>query len=478
VLRSKFVSEANMMNRAFFGVVVWAFTQAVSSAGPVSAQPAPADDWREQYAYSVGVQAYIYAGPMLYLTRLRYKWATDATSFPYAALNHFYHFRNIADATYKEGGSPNNDTLYSWGFFDLSKEPVVLVHPDMGQRYFTFELADMYSNNFGYVGKRSTGSKAGAFLIAGPSWNGQKPDDVSEVIRSRTPYALVFGRTFVDGPSDIAAVNKLQDQYRVIPLSLWGKADITLPENRDVWAPLDSNADPLADWKTINRAMAENPPAAKDEQLLEMFATVGIGPGLTESLDKLDAASKRGLARAAAGGWAMVEGMLAAGVSNRIINGWLFPPPTLGRQGAVDDDFRGRAVCSIGGIICNDAAEAVYVVAFTDFDGQPLDGANRYTLRFEKGALPPANEFWSLTMYDPAHNLVDNPIDRYAIRDRTPGIKREADGSTILYCSRVRRAQTRNPIGCRRRSTAPLAWHCAPMGRARRSRTRLGSRRP
>jgi hypothetical protein len=140
---------------------------------------------------------------MLYLTRLRYKWTTDATAFPYAALNHFYHFRNIADATYEEGGSPNNDTLYSWGFFDLSKEPVVLVHPDMGQRYFTFELADMYSNNFGYVGKRSTGSKAGAFLIAGPSWSGQKPEDVSEVIRSRTPYALVFGRTFVNGPSEL-----------------------------------------------------------------------------------------------------------------------------------------------------------------------------------------------------------------------------------------------------------------------------------
>jgi hypothetical protein len=309
----------------------------------------------------------------------------------------------------------------------------VLVHPDMGQRYFTFELADMYSNNFGYVGKRSTGTKAGAFLIAGPDWNGQKPDDVREVIRSRTPYALVFGRTFVEGPSDVAAVNKLQDQYRVVPLGLWGKTGITLPENRDVWAPFDSKGDALADWKTINRAMAENPPASKDKQLLEMFATVGIGPGLSESLDKLDAPSKRGLARAAMGGWAMVEGMLATGVSNKIINGWLFPPPTLGRQGTLDDDFRGRAVCSIGGIICNDATEAVYVVAFTDVDGEPLNGANRYTLRFEKGALPPANEFWSLTVYDPAHNLVDNPINRYAIRDRTPGIKQEADGSTTLY---------------------------------------------
>jgi hypothetical protein len=105
----------------------------------------------------------------------------------------------------------------------------------------------------------------------------------------------------------------------------------------------------------------------------------------------------------------------------------------LGRQGAVDNDFRGRAVGSIGGILVNDAAEAVYIVAFTDADGQPLDGANRYTLRFAKGALPPAKEFWSLTMYNPVHNLVDNPINRYAIRDRTPGIKHEPDGSIILY---------------------------------------------
>jgi hypothetical protein len=417
------------VNRTFLGTVALSFVQALSPSVSASAQAAPImDDWREQYAYSVGVQAYIYAGPLLYLTQLRYKWTTDANSFPYTPLNRLYPFRNIADAAYKDGGSPNNDTLYSWGFLDLSKEPVVLVHPDMGQRYFTFEMADMYSNNFGYVGKLTTGSKAGAFLIAGPGWNGQKPNDVVKVIQSPTPYALVFGRTYVEGPDDVAAVNKLQDQYRIVPLSLWDKPGSTLPEDRDVWAPFDRKADPLADWKTIDRAMAENPPVAKDKQLLEMFATVGIGPGLAGDLDKLDPASKRGLARASAAGWAMIEGMLATGVSNKIINGWLLPPPTLGRQGAVDDDFRGRAVCSIGGIICNDAAEAVYIVAFTDVDGKPLDGGNRYTLRFERGGLPPAKEFWSLTMYDPAHNLVNNPINRYAIRDRTPGIKHESDG--------------------------------------------------
>ena len=143
-----------------------AFATVVPSASAQTAPLSATSDWREQYAYSVGVQAYIYAFPLLYLTELRHKWTTDATSFPYAALNHLYHFRNIVDARYKDGGSPNNDTLYSWGFLDLSKEPVVLAHPDMGARHFTFEMADMYADNFGYVGKRTTGSTAGAFLIA------------------------------------------------------------------------------------------------------------------------------------------------------------------------------------------------------------------------------------------------------------------------------------------------------------------------
>jgi hypothetical protein len=207
---------------------------------------------------------------------------------------------------------------------------------------------------------------------------------------------------------------------------------VTLPENRDVWAPYDAKNDLLADWKTINRAMAENPPPEKDRPLLDVFATVGIGPGLTEMLEKLEPASKRGLARAAGRGRAMVEAMLAAGVANRASNGWIYGPETSGRQGAVDNDFRGRAICSIGGIICNDAAEALYFVAFTDVDGKALDGSNRYILRFEKGGMPQVSEFWSLTMYNLAHNLVDNPINRYAIRDRMP-LKHEPDGSLILY---------------------------------------------
>ncbi len=109
-----------------------------------------------------------------------------------------------------------------------------------------------------------------------------------------------------------------------------------------------------------------------------------------------------------------------------------YPPADFGHQG-LNDEFRGRAICANGGIICNDAVEAVYVAKFTGADGKPLDGAKSYTLRFEKGGLPPVNEFWSITMYGPDYNLVPNPVNRFSIRDRTPGVTQAADGSTTLY---------------------------------------------
>ena len=123
-------------------------------------------EWREQYAYTIGVQAYIFAFPYLYLPGLRWSWVTvpkpSAGVTPYAPLNHFFHVQSIADASYRDGGSPSEDTLYSIAWVDVSREPVILSHPDMGDRYFAFELASFDSDNFAYVGKRMTGSRGGS----------------------------------------------------------------------------------------------------------------------------------------------------------------------------------------------------------------------------------------------------------------------------------------------------------------------------
>lgn len=392
-------------------------------------------DWREDYAYTLGVQAYIFGFPYVYLPSLRWDWVTQpkpqGNVTPYAPLNHFSHTRKLADASYRGGGAPNQDTLYSMAWVDVTKEPVILSHPDMGNRYFTFELASMDSDNFAYVGKRTTGEKAGSFAIVGPNWKGTLPSGVKALPASRTPTVLIFGRTLVDGQADVQAVNELQDKYTLIPLSFWNRKDIKLPASRDVWKPFDPKTDPLAEWKTMNRAMTENPPEARLAKLVELFAKVGVGP--EQDIDKLDDATKRGLARAAVDGRKLLNEVIQSGKLGKQVNYWSIPPKTFGRAGLADDFLLRGSVQCLGGIIANEPEEAVYYNTTFDGTGQPLSGTKQYVMRFAPGQLPKVNGFWSITLYDPTYNFTDNPIDRYSIGDRTEGIKKDTDGGLTLY---------------------------------------------
>ena len=210
---------------------------------------------------------------------------------PYASLNHFFHTRRITTSDYRDGGSPNNDTLYSIAWLDIGKEPVILSHPDMGERYFAFEIASMTSDNFAYVGKRMTGSNPGHFAICGPDWVGDLPAGVQKLADSPTAAVLIFGRTAIQGPEDEPAVNRLQDQYKLTQLSLWDKPKARVPERRDVPIPFDSRTDPLADWKTINQAMIDNPPLRQNAFMLDLLETIGIGPG--QDVSKMDFATQK-----------------------------------------------------------------------------------------------------------------------------------------------------------------------------------------
>jgi hypothetical protein len=417
---------------------------AIAQAKPPDAQSSPGveaagkTDWREQYAYSLGLQAYIFGFPYVYLPSLRADWVTrpkSANELPlYAPINHFSHVRALADASYRGGGSSNQDTLYSAAWLDVAKEPVILSHPDMGDRYFAFELAGIESDNFAYVGKRTTGGKAGSFAIVGPGWKGELPAGVKALPASLTPSVLIFARTLIDGPADVKTVNALQDQYTLIPLSLWGKKDAVLPASRDVWKPFDPKTDPLAEWRTMNRAMTENPPEARLVKLVELFAKVGVGPG--QDVDKMDDATKRGLARAAVDGRQLIKAAIDSGQLGKQVNNWNIPPRTLGRAGLVDDFLLRASVQAMGGIISNELEEAVYYNTTKDGAGQTFDSAKNYTIRFAPGQLPKVNAFWSLTMYDTTFNFTDNALNRYAIGDRTKGLKKDADGGLTLYIQR------------------------------------------
>jgi len=403
------------------------------------------DDWRAEYAYTAGVQAFIYGFPYIYNAKLRHDWVTksrDPAVIPYAAVNHFWHASRLLDATYRDGGCPNNDTLYSLAWLDVGKEPVILSHPDTAERYFTFELTGFTSDNFDYVGQRTTGNADGRYAIIGPGWKGKLPAGVRKSRPAPTPWVLVLGRTLVDGPDDLPDARALQQQYQLTPLSKWGKPRAKVAERRDVYAPADPRQDPLGPWKTLNAMLAENPPPAHHALVLGQFATIGIGPGLDVE-DQPDVV-KRGLIRAAAVGMPLLRQQFLSGSWARLINGWRYPPAEEGRLG--DDFLRRAADQSLAGVTANDPAQAVYLVNFEDSDGATLSPHGRYQLRFGPGALPPVDALWSLTAYT-AHdmNLIPNPARRYSIGDRTWGLRRDADGGLTIYLQPRSPGRSREP---------------------------------
>ena len=247
---------------------------AQSGSAPGSAPLA----WNEEFAYLTGMQAYIYGYPVMKYAELRAQWIASGKGPVQMAVNQYYHSRDLSDPRLQYGGSPNRETPYSVAFVDLSHEPVVLtVPPNPDGRYYTLQIADMYSDTIGYVGTRATGNVPGDYLLAGPGWQGEPPKGIQKVIRSWTPWAAIFGRTYTDGTeADLVRMRAFQDGYRITPLGTYlGGAPV--PESHDVLNAAAKD-DPLGAFKTMNAAMRENPPPPEHAALMRQFALVGLGP--------------------------------------------------------------------------------------------------------------------------------------------------------------------------------------------------------
>jgi hypothetical protein len=418
-------------NRLLACALAMAITASAGALGEAQSQ----EDQEEAYAYSLGIHAYTFGFPWVYLTQLRYVWTqVDAGNSmqPYAPVNTFWLSTDFANADYRSGGTPNNDTLYAITWLDLSDEPIILSHPDVEDRYFTFEMASMDSDNFAYVGLRETGPEAGDFAIVGPDWQGDLPDGVQEIPRSRTNTVLILGRIVVDGPGDIGNALAVSKQFRLTPLSQWGNGQEPEVVPRPVQLPIDRASDPLADWKMMNAAMSENPPEARHQGLLHQFATIHVGPG--QDVEQASEATKRGLARAARDGLAMLKSVIRNG-TGQVVNGWTYPPKSMGRAGLGNEFLMRAALQCLVGIIANEPQEAVYLNTNEDSNNETLNGDRRYEIRFGKDDIPPINDlgFWSLSMYGMDYNFVDNAIDRYSIGNRTEGLNYGDDGSLTLY---------------------------------------------
>jgi hypothetical protein len=399
----------------------------------------------EQEAHAIGVDAYVYFYPLVTMevTRRQLTNIEAGKSALGGPMNLFANVPTFPTADMKAVVRPNFDTLYSSGWLDLTKEPVVVSAPDTGGRYYLLPMLDMWTDVFASPGWRTTGTQAGNFLVVPPGWRPDLRDRFAEELKlpketqridAPTPYVWVIGRTKTDGPPDYDAVHKIQAGYKITLLSEWGKTP----------KPIEVKIDPSVDMKTPPKIQVDTMPAGKyfayaaellklqpphmtDQPIIAQMRRIGIEPGKSFDLAKLDPALRKGLESAPEDAQKLMEWKVAT--LARVANNWSMNTDTMGVYG---NYYLKRAIIAQLGLGANLPEDAIYPLNLGDESGKPLDGANKYTIHFEKDATPPVNAFWSVTLYDPDGFQVANSLNRFAVSSWMP-FKRDPDGSLTLY---------------------------------------------
>jgi hypothetical protein len=336
--------------------------------------------------------------------------------------------RAYPDASFRDVTAPNADTLYTTSFFDVGDEPWVLSVPDMKGRYFLLPFLDGWTNVFSVPGSRTTGTQAQTFAITGPGWSGAVPEGLTQ-LKSPTAIVWLLGRIYCTGtPEDYAEVHALQDAFKLQPLSTWGK-DYTPPDGKvdpaiDMKKPVRDQVNGLSTvefFTLLADLMKRNPPAPADAPALERFKAIGLIPGQGFDGKALDSRWDRLLPQLS------YDRIMLHAMSLKRENGWLFTTKT----GLYATNYLQRAFITAVGLGANRPQDAVYPMSQRASLLEAYEGENTYTLRFEKGQLPPVRGFWSLTMYDEQVFFVANPINRYSMSLRT-NPKFESDGSLVI----------------------------------------------
>jgi hypothetical protein len=389
----------------------------------------------EQEARTIGIDAYIYFYPLVTMDVTR-KQLTNLTPAPGVfggPMNMFVNVTAFPAADFKGVVRSNFDTLYSSAYLDLTKEPVVISAPDTNGRYYLLPMIDMWSDVFASPGSRTTGTQPGDFLITPQGWSGTVPAGVTR-IEAPTPYVWIIGRTKTDGPEDYAAVHKTQAGYKLTPLSRWGKGSEPVPvkidPNVDMKTPPKKQVDILSAPKYFTYAaelLKLHPPHSTDQPIIAQMKRIGIEPGKGFDFEKLDSAVQKALASAPADAQQLMAWKVPTVA--RVANGWSMNTDTMGVYG---NYYLKRAIVAQLGLGANLPEDAIYPLNLFDSGGKPLDGANKYSIHFDKGSTPPVNAFWSITLYDSEGFQVGNELNRFTLSSWM-GLKTNADGSLDLY---------------------------------------------
>ena len=404
---------------------------------------ASADSETVENIWKTVEDAYVYAFPLVIMDATKISATNTEEAFTKKApVNQFIHSAALADAQFRTVVTPNVDTIYSQVWYDLSEEPMVYELPET-DRFCKVQVLDGWTNTAAVL------DKAGAYAITLSTWEGELPEGVTR-IDVPTSMAWSITRIVLSGEEDLPNVYAIQEKMKLMPLSDYISGDTYEPprgsysEEND-YIPVDKvlSMDPVTFFNKANELMVKNSPAAADKEMLEKIAAVNIGPGMEFDTSVLtgDVAEN----------W---KTMLTEVQLKLIKEGQKFSKK-LGQWdyfgepiGDFNTEYAYRALVALAGLGANTVEVALYPKIEQDADGNTLTGEKSYLLHFESYPQVLEGGFWSVTAYGDDDFLIDNPIDRYCINDRS-GLQANDDGSVDIILSEDAPENTTNwlPVG-------------------------------
>ncbi len=300
-------------------------------------------------------------------------------------------------------------------------------------RYYSVQLEDGNTFNYGYIGTRTTGSQPGDYMVVGPDWKGATPPGIKKVFQSTTQFSVAGYRTQLFGADDMLNVEKVQAGYKVQPLSTYLNQPATVATVAMNFPKIDKEMVKTNFFEYLDFALQFAPAGPEETEIRAKLARIGVGAGKTFNFKDLPLTHKLEIGLGMKEGEAKVEKYVED--QQKHVNGWKVGS-LFGDRAFFNGNWLLRAAGAKAGIYGNDAAEATYPMTKTLANGEALDGSkNNYTITFAAGQFPPVNAFWSVTMYDgKTQLLVENPINRHLINSpMLPNMKKNADGSMTLY---------------------------------------------
>ena len=404
---------------------------------------ASVDSETDENIWETVEDAYVYAFPLVIMDATKISATnTEEAVTEKAPVNQFIHSVALADAQFRNVVTPNVDTIYSQVWYDLSEEPMVYELPET-DRFCKVQVLDGWTNTAAVL------DKAGAYAITLSTWEGELPEGVTR-IDVPTSMAWSITRIVLSGEEDLPNVYAIQEKMKLMPLSDYISGDTYEPprgsysEEND-YIPVDKvlSMDPITFFNKANELMVKNSPTAADKEMLEKIAAVNIGPGMEFDTSVLtgDVAEN----------W---KTMLTEIRLKLIKEGQKFSKK-LGQWdyfgepiGDFNTEYAYRALVALAGLGANTVEVALYPKIEQDADGNTLTGEKSYILHFESYPQVLEGGFWSVTAYGDDDFLIDNPMDRYCINDRS-GLKANDDGSVDVILSEDAPEDTTNwlPVG-------------------------------